>query len=132
MSGSKSNRTLSILLVDDNASMLKIVRDILVKQLNASVDLANTGGVALSKLKEGCYDLMITDLLMPDMDGESLIRSVRSGQATKAEKMATMPIIILSAGTYVQEPTQLNVYFASKVNLENLPGYIDYILSEDD
>jgi len=131
MSGSKSNRILSILLVDDNPNMLKIVRDILEKQLNASVDLANTGGVALSKLKEGCYDLMITDLVMPDMDGESLIRSVRSGQVTKAEKMATMPIIILSAG-YVQERTQLNVYFVSKVNLENLPGYIDYILSEDD
>ena len=64
-----------ILVVDDSATM----RDMLTQYLQAGdymVATASSGDQALELLKTEKYDIIITDLEMPDMDGYGLIRSI--------------------------------------------------------
>ena len=66
----------SILVVDDNATM----RDLLVDTLDAigyHPTGASDGSEALQKLKEEKFDLIITDIMMPGIDGIALLKMVR-------------------------------------------------------
>ena len=65
-----------MLVVDDEAS----IRDLLLKTLalaDYDVDLAPDGRVALERMRLFSYDLLITDLNMPGMDGLAVIREAR-------------------------------------------------------
>jgi excisionase family DNA binding protein len=65
-----------VLVVDDEAS----IRDLLAKTLALAeydVDLAPDGRTALERLRLTSYDLLITDLRMPGVDGLSVIREAR-------------------------------------------------------
>ncbi|MEG4581988.1 ATP-binding protein [Microcoleus sp. MON1_C5] len=79
-----------ILLVDDNADM----RDYIRRLLSGSyiVQTVADGVAALTALKKNPPDLVLTDVMMPGMDGFELLRSLRSNPATQ-----DIPIILLSA-----------------------------------
>lgn len=77
-----------VLVVDDEAS----IRDLLSKTLALAeydVDLAPDGRAALDRLRVIPYDLLITDLKMPGVDGLSVIREAR-------RLKADIPIIIIT------------------------------------
>ena len=81
----------TVLVVDDNP----INRDVLESMLTAmglKVHLAEDGVEALGLLDSLELDLLITDLVMPNMDGFELIANVR-----KAHDSADLPIIVVSA-----------------------------------
>jgi len=82
-----------ILMVEDTAHLSEEISDILRLE-GYQVTIADNGLRALELLPEASPDLIITDLLMPRMDGFELIQRVRSMAAFK-----TIPIIILSAKT---------------------------------
>jgi len=65
--------TARILVVDDEALSLMVVEQYLVR-LGHAVDLAFDGAEALALLAENSYDLVITDLSMPDVRGEDVAR----------------------------------------------------------
>jgi signal transduction histidine kinase/CheY-like chemotaxis protein len=79
-----------VLVVDDNADM----RAYLGRLLSASyeVDLATDGADALQRIALRKPDLVVSDVMMPRLDGFGLIRALRGSPET-----ATMPIILLSA-----------------------------------
>ncbi|HTI36670.1 MAG TPA: response regulator [Vicinamibacterales bacterium] len=77
-----------VLVVDDEAS----IRDLLSKTLALAeydVDLAFDGRTALDRLRSTPYDLLITDLKMPGVDGLTVIREAR-------RLKADLPIIIIT------------------------------------
>ncbi len=77
-----------VLVVDDEAS----IRDLLSKTLALAeydVDLAPDGRVALERLRIIPYDLLITDLKMPGIDGLAVIREAR-------RLKADIPVIIIT------------------------------------
>lgn len=76
-----------ILVVEDEGKISEIVRAYLEKDL-FSVTVAESGTKALSALKGG-FDLIILDLMLPDMDGEDICKTIR--------KDADVPIIMLTA-----------------------------------
>ena len=80
-----------ILVVDDNEINLKILVKLLGRQ-NHKLQEAHDGADALEKVNSSPPDLIITDMLMPVMDGQELIRRLRADPKT-----ATVPIIIYSA-----------------------------------
>ena len=75
---------MKILVVDD----MPLMRHVLINMLRALnfPDLveATDGVQALSFLKNQDFDLVITDLHMPKMDGKTLLNSIRDDQALKA------------------------------------------------
>jgi excisionase family DNA binding protein len=77
-----------ILIVDDEQT----VRDLVAKTLSMAdydVDTAPDGPSALDRLNTTEYDLLITDLKMPGMDGLSVIREVR-------RRSSELPIVIIT------------------------------------
>ena len=82
-----------ILMVEDTPHLSEEIADILRLE-GYRVAIAHNGHRAMELLPESNPDLIITDLLMPGMDGFELIRQVRSIASFKS-----IPIIILSAKT---------------------------------
>jgi DNA-binding response OmpR family regulator len=76
-----------ILVVEDESKIAEIVKAYLEKDA-FEVTIANTGEKAVSLLKEG-FDLIILDLILPDMDGEDICETIR--------KDSDLPIIMLTA-----------------------------------
>ena len=77
-------RELAILLVDDDKTMLRIVRNLL-KQLGFdSVDDAVDGRTALQRLKQRSYGLIIVDWNMRPMSGLELLQAMRADAALRA------------------------------------------------
>jgi two-component system response regulator HydG len=67
----------SVLIVDDNAAMTRSLADILEVK-GFVVHAANTGADALQILRDNPVDILLTDVKMPDMDGVSLYRQIRT------------------------------------------------------
>jgi CheY-like chemotaxis protein len=70
------NDSFIILVVDDNPSMVSTLQDILRKK-GHTVHSAKSGAEALEILSLHKVDLMLTDVIMPDMDGVALYRQTR-------------------------------------------------------
>ena len=79
-----------ILAVDDSKTMRDMV-SFTLRKAGFHVDEAEDGKKALTVLSAGKFDLIITDLNMPNMDGISLIKNVRSGSTHRG-----VPILILT------------------------------------
>ena len=86
---------LRILVVEDSASMRSFVRNALESdsRSSAGVDVveASSGFEALRLLPRGPYDLVITDINMPDINGLELISFIRKSEAHKAT-----PVLIIT------------------------------------
>jgi signal transduction histidine kinase/DNA-binding response OmpR family regulator len=80
----------NILAVDDNKDILFLINDILKTEYN--VLLAANGEEGLEILKKGAIHLIITDIMMPEVDGIELIKIIKSNKHTMH-----IPLIILSA-----------------------------------
>ena len=80
----------TVLIVEDNAEMRYYLNEVLANKVNLA-EAAN-GREALNWLKENKADLVITDLMMPEMDGEELITHLKSAAAYKR-----IPVIMLTA-----------------------------------
>ncbi len=79
-----------ILVVDDSITVREVERQLLLRR-GYDVDVAVDGREGYNALRAGRYDLMITDVDMPRMNGIELIRAVR-----REPKLAELPIIIVS------------------------------------
>ncbi len=86
-------KDIRILVVEDESKISDIVRAYLEKE-KFQVAVADTGEKALSLLKDG-FDLIILDLMLPDMDGEDICKAVR--------KDSDVPIIMLTAKSGEEE-----------------------------
>ncbi|MET0283669.1 MAG: ATP-binding protein [Polyangiales bacterium] len=83
--------TSRILLVDDNADLRTYVAGLL-GQAFTHVETASNGQEALTRIAEHAPDLVLSDVMMPVMDGFALVRALRAD-----EKLRSIPIILLSA-----------------------------------
>ena len=77
------DKNMSILIVDDYKTMLRIIRNLL-SQLNfPNVQEATDGASALDKLRDGSFGLVISDWNMEPMTGLQLLREVRADAKLK-------------------------------------------------
>jgi two-component system chemotaxis response regulator CheY len=80
------------LVVDDFATMRRIVRTLLKELGFESVDEAEDGNAALAKLKNGDFEFVITEWNMPNMNGLELLQAIRSTPAISA-----LPVLMITA-----------------------------------
>jgi len=86
----------NILVVDDERFFTSLIADILKESYRVSI--ANGGLEALDIIKKGNTDLIILDILMPDMDGYEVCRQIKS-----SEKGRDIPVIFLTIKTEIED-----------------------------
>lgn len=67
-----------VLVVDDNIIDRRFIKYTLLNHLNICADTAKDGLDALNKIKRETYDLVITDIVMPKIEGIELINNIQS------------------------------------------------------
>jgi two-component system NtrC family sensor kinase len=87
-----------ILVVDDEPAVADTLADLLSAD-GHQVDRANSGARALELIEETEYDLILSDIRMPDVTGRDLYREVLRRHPGVAERLAFMTGDVLSAGT---------------------------------
>lgn len=78
----------SVLTIDDDPAITELL-SILLRSHNFEVLIANSGQEGLRAIKEKSPDLVVLDLMMPDMDGWRVCKEVRA--------FSSVPILVLSA-----------------------------------
>ena len=86
-----------ILIVDDDIDSLKLI-GLMLQRHGYEVVAANAGNQALLKAVSDHPDLIILDVMMPDMDGYEVCRRLRANPDTRA-----IPIIMFTAKTLVDD-----------------------------
>ncbi|MHB8829317.1 MAG: response regulator [Syntrophales bacterium] len=100
---------MKILVVDDFATMRKVVKNLLKQAGFENVVEAEDGVVALRILKSQRIDFIVSDWNMPNMTGLELLKAVRADQ-----ELATTPFLMVTA-----EALQDNVIAAVKAGVSN-------------
>jgi two-component system chemotaxis response regulator CheY len=80
------------LVVDDFSTMRRIVRNLLKELGFNNVEEAEDGAVALTKLRAGRYDFVVADWNMPNMDGLTMLQTIRSDESLKH-----LPVLMVTA-----------------------------------
>jgi len=101
--------SIPVLVVDDYATMVRIIRNLLKQIGFADVDHANDGSTALAKMHEKHYGLVISDWNMEPMTGYDLLRQVRADP-----ELGTTPFIMVTAESKTE-----NVIAARKTGVNN-------------
>jgi two-component system chemotaxis response regulator CheY len=103
------NKNLKILIVDDFATMRKVIRNLLKQGGFENVAEAEDGMAALKVLKSQPVDFVISDWNMPNMSGLELLKAVRAD-----EELKEMPFLMVTA-----EALKDNVVAAVKAGVSN-------------
>jgi two-component system sensor histidine kinase/response regulator len=116
-----------ILVVDDQPNNLKVISSILKNEY--SLSLANNGNMALSILEKIRPDLILLDIMMPDMDGYETCKKIKDNP-----HFAQIPIIFLTAKNDIEDMVKgFNIgavdYIIKPFNLKELRVRIENHLS---
>lgn len=83
---------MKFLVVDDFSTMRRIVRNLLKELGFTNVDEAEDGAIAMQKLQGGDFDFVVTDWNMPNMDGLTLLQTIRS-----TPNLKHLPVLMITA-----------------------------------
>jgi two-component system chemotaxis response regulator CheY len=103
------NKKIKILVVDDFATMRKVIRNLLKQSGYENITEAEDGVVAMNMLKSTKIDFVISDWNMPNMTGIELLKAVRSDN-----ELGSMPFLMVTA-----ESLKDNVVEAVKAGVSN-------------
>lgn len=77
-----------VLIVEDEKPMARALQ-LKLENVGCSVTTADNGNVALEQLEEGSFDIILLDLIMPEMDGFAFLEKMQ-------EKEIDTPVVVLS------------------------------------
>lgn len=121
----------SIIVVDDDANIREMIRKhIYATGADAFIVESEDGKIALEKIRNQKFDLLITDLVMPKMDGIQLLRAL---EKMPPDKAPTSTIVISSYLEMLKKPELQNLRFVPKpfekklfeITLANMLGVHD-------
>ena len=86
---SRGFKNKKVLIVEDNPNMSSLLADILSQCFDLTSEKAQDGEEALDILKEKTFDLVITDLMMPKIDGKELLKTVK-------QNFPELPVVLIT------------------------------------
>ena len=90
-----------ILIVDDNDDNRYTLSQYLKREGYTNLEMAENGKIALDKMKDNDYDLVLLDLHMPDINGIEALRHIKSN-----DKLKHTPVVMISAADEIENVTQ--------------------------
>ena len=119
--------TKRILVVDDD-EMVLMALDELLKPEGYDVQTVGSGKEALKNLEQGAFDLIMLDVIMPEMDGFELCKKIR-----EKEKYREIPVVFLTAKSREEDRVRgleagANLFLSKPISPDKLLGIISSTL----
>jgi two-component system chemotaxis response regulator CheY len=125
-----ADTSMSILVVDDYNTMIRIIRNLL-KQLGfENVDEANDGKSALAKLRAKHYDLVISDWNMSPMTGYDLLREIRADDAFNTTRFIMITAESKTDNVIAAKRAGVDNYIVKPFNAQTLHHKIQAVFSD--
>jgi two-component system, chemotaxis family, chemotaxis protein CheY len=124
--------SMSVLVVDDYTTMVRIIRNLLRQLGFADIDDANDGASALSKMHSKRYGLVISDWNMEPMTGFDFLREIRSDP-----ELGSTPFIMVTAESKTENviaarKAGVNNYIVKPFNAQTLKAKIEAVFAKTD
>ena len=119
--------SMSVLVVDDYNTMIRIIKNLLRQIGFEDIDDASDGALALAKMRTKKYGLVISDWNMEPMTGFELLKQVRSDPA-----IDSLPFIMITAESRTEnvvaaKQAGVSNYIVKPFNAETLRSKIDAV-----
>jgi two-component system response regulator CpxR len=126
-----SELSLNLLLVDDDQELCELLQEYLVAE-NFSMTVLHTGKNILEVLQKKMYDLVVLDVMLPDMDGFEVLKTIRHSKQIQSN----IPVLMLTAkGEEIDRIIGLELgaddYLSKPVSPRELKARIKAILRRD-
>ena len=111
-----------ILVIDDQDIITNLLKQALTR-FGYQVTIASRGHEGLRLFDKGAFDLVITDLIMPDIDGETVARHIR-----KASRRPHTPVIGMSGTLWLLNKDKFDLVLSKPFSLKDLLKAIQSLL----
>ena len=112
-----------ILVIDDEKSILDLVRLVLTRA-GFEVEIAPDGQEGIQKFEDGHFDLVITDILMPGIDGRDVVKHIRNSDRPNT------PIIGFSGTPWLLQNSGFDTVFTKPFPLKDLVNSVQDLSSK--
>jgi len=123
-----SNLNLQVLVVDDYATMRRIIRNLLGQIGFSKIEEASDGADALAKLRAGQFGLVISDWNMEPMTGLQLLKEVRADIRLKATPFIMVTAESKTENVVAAKEAGVNNYIVKPFNAETLKKKIESVI----
>ena len=110
----------NVLVIDDESMVLDVLRQFLTL-LGHSVEIASDGHEGLRMFDSRVYDLVITDIIMPEIDGNSVARHIRSSDRPYT------PVIGISGTPWLLEGDMFDLVISKPFDINILASAINSV-----
>ena len=100
-----------VLIVEDERELVELMRRLLKRNFDVEVDTAGNGRKGLEKATARVYDLILSDITMPELNGVTMVQRIRAGGPN-----ARTPVIIVTGhhAEGIAAATRLGARFVAK------------------
>ena len=103
----------TILVIDDEKGILQIIRQTLTR-FGHNVETAEDGQEGIQKFDDGNFDVVITDILMPGIDGNGVVQHIRKSHRQ------SIPVIAISGTPWQLESNDFDMVLPKPFPLKKL------------
>lgn len=103
----------TILVIDDETGILQIIRQVLTKY-GYRVETAADGREGIRKFDDGSFDIVITDIRMPGLDGNGVVEHIR-----KSDRQS-IPVVAISATPWLMKNNHFDQVLPKPFPLQDL------------
>lgn len=130
----KAERALKILVAEDNETNQEVIR-LQIQASGHSCDITENGRIALQHYQDEVYDIVLTDLHMPEMDGLQLFNAIRAYESSCGK--SPTPVVILTANAIKGEREKfldmgVDAYLTKPTNIHELRETINTLCNPHD
>ena len=113
-----------ILVIDDEKFIVNMLQEVLAKY-GHDVETATDGQEGIEKFDNGCFDIVITDMLMPGVDGNGVVQHIRSSYRKDIR------VIGISGTPWILEDSGLDSVIEKPFPLKTLVDSVQELVPEN-
>jgi len=103
----------TILVIDDEKGIVRVIQEALTR-FGHNVEIAFNGIEGIQKFNDGSYDMVITDLCMPGLDGKGVVQHIRKSRQN------SVPIIGISGTPWQTQDSGFDAVLSKPFPLQDL------------
>ena len=112
-----------VLIIDDELPILKMLK-LQLTRMGFNVDIAESGEEGIEKINSNAYDLILTDIKMPDISGDQILQYV------KTKKGSTLPVVGMSGTPWLLDQNDFNAVLSKPCSMKETVATINQFIKK--